>query len=154
VHTVRRMVERDACIAVAGYRVVAALSLKLVEGSVAAGIGAGAAKAGRLECVGEIGATNRFNRSQRIATNRRVSGNRAGREIDDDSTCRVIVGGGRIHRPVKSPAPVDEVVAAATYEFLGVCSVIAAEQGVVKSRASNGIDAAECIGAHSRDITC
>ena len=53
-----------------------------------AGIGAGAAEAGRVVGVGEVGAAHGFDGDQRVGADRCVAGDRAGGQIDGDARGR------------------------------------------------------------------
>ena len=105
----------DAGVAVAGDDVVAAEAFELVEVAVVADIeGAGQAVAGRVVMVGEVGALDAFDRTQRVGADRGVAGRGAGRHVDGDAA-----GGEEdvvVARDVEAAAAVDVVVAGETGE--------------------------------------
>ena len=93
------------------------------------GVGAGAAEAGGVVGVGEIGAAHGLDREQRVGADRGVAGHGAGGEVDGDARGRgriaVVVGA------VEAAAAVDGVVAGEAGEDLdGAEAVVAAEQRV------------------------
>jgi tRNA A58 N-methylase Trm61 len=59
-HAVQSTVERNAGVAITGDAIVAAHSLKLVEGAEIADIGTGNAEISRDVSIGEVGSANRF----------------------------------------------------------------------------------------------
>src|ERR1700730_1080022 len=121
------------------YSVVAAEAFELVEGAVVADVeGSGGAERAGVVAVGEVGALDGLDRTQRVVADGcvagggsrpHVDGDRPGREVD------VVVGG-----EVEAAAAVDVVVAGEAGEGFGACSAVAAEYRVVEHRRLDGID--------------
>ena len=130
-----RVDEGQPCIAVTDDVVVTSHADEFVEGTVGTDIGAGAAKAGRIETVGAIRTAHGFDRSKRIGADRGgIACHDSRSQTDGDTAHRRRIE--CIVSAIEAGPSVDEIIAGATFEYLNRSgSVAAAEQLVGRSRA-------------------
>ena len=140
-HAVESIGERNAGVAITGDGVVAAQAFELVESSSAAidpratGIGVGdgsrIGESRRNVCIGEVGAADRFDRSQCVRPNRWIARYDAGGQVDVDAGSHqgitVVVSA------VKTSLTVDKVISGAAGKFFRrIVGIIGAGEAVIK----------------------